>query len=109
MRCWVKCIVIVVVAAFAVASNLQIAQATVMDIQMSEPMEAGGGCADCPDGPEGSGPPCASDCVLSSVALPAADPANVSPVHVDALMPMRKTGLAGWRAPPDPFPPKCFS
>ncbi len=110
MIAWAKYTVVLLVATFAVASTMQIAQATKMDIQMSVPMEAGGDCPDCPRGPGGNGVLCTLDCVVSFTALLASDPAGVSPAdHGSTLMPWQKSNLTGWRAPPDPYPPKHVS
>ncbi len=109
MRDWVKYAVMIMVAAFAMASVAQIAQATIMDVQMSAPMDAGGGCADCPHESSGTGSSCTSDCLLSSVALPFPEVVDVILIHESSVILFRKTRLAGWRTPPDPFPPKYKS
>ncbi len=114
MRTWAKYIVILLVAAFVAEYTVQFTQAAQMDIQMSALMESGGGCTNCTDGCEANGCDasaiaCTSHCVFASVALPAADLADVPPADSVALIPVRKTGMAGWRAPPDPFPPKHVS
>lgn len=113
MRTWAKYIVILLVAAFVAEYTVQFTQAAQMDIQMSAFMESGGGCTNCTDGCEANGCDasaiaCTSHCVFASVALPAADLADVPPADSVALIPVRKTGMAGWRAPPDPFLPSTF-
>ena len=106
MRTWAKFIVSVLVAALAVASAVQVAQATKMDTQTSMLMETEGGCSYCPKGSDGDGIPCPSGCVVSSAALPAQYIVGACPALGLALEPVRKAGLSGWRAPPDPYPPK---
>lgn len=110
MENWAKIIVVTLIAVVAAASTVQIAQATVMDIQMSVPADAGGGCPDCPTGPDGTGMTCASGCTISSVGLPAVDFPSLRAAPLEECpAPVAMAALKEWRTPPDPFPPKRLS
>ena len=99
-------IVIALVVTFAATSAVQIAQATAMDIQMSIPSDSGVVCPDCPDGTDVMGANCTTDCVVSSIALPAIEATSLHIGSLKNLVPAYISDLADWYTPPDPFPPK---
>lgn len=106
MRSWAKFIVIVVVVGIAATSAVQIAQASDMDIQMSMSSNSGGGCPDCPVGPDAMGANCTTDCVASSIALPAIEETALHIGSLKSPAPVYLSDLADWHTPPDPFPPR---
>lgn len=105
MMDWAKLIAIAMIAVFAATSAVQIAKAAAMDVQMSMPVDVGGGCPDCSDDTT----TCSSVCVISSAALPATDFSSLRTFPLASPKPIRVVGLIEWRTPPDPFPPKRVS
>ncbi len=109
MMDWARMVVIVLVAALAAASVVQIAQAAETDIQRSLPSDVDGGCTDCADGPDDVGMTCCSECATASPALPAGHCDAVKPSSAAHMEAAPLSELADWRAPPEPFPPKRVS
>lgn len=108
MSDWVKILCVALIVAFAAAATVQIAQATAMDIQMSQSVDMGGGCPDCPGGGDDIGGICSAGCIVPLVALPAMELIEQRVATVSAI-PERADHLTDWRTPPEPFPPKLVS
>jgi len=112
MRAWAKYAAILLITVFTVAASFQVSQATMMDIQMSSSVGSQSldeSCGGCPTGSSETDTPCPVDCVTSAAAILTAEAASLAGLSNTNWILAPRPDLIGWRAPPDPFPPKPAS
>ena len=104
MKRRVKALFAILLVAFAAATVVQSAQVTAMGIVMS--MD-GGQCDGCNLEPGGEGVTCASACIVPVSGMTVPPVGLVKPVFNVVPRLTRSRSMAGWQAPPKPYPPRA--